>query len=83
MKRLAVFVFMAVLICSACAAECAVFARPNPEFVEWQRRLARDGDSGAARTRSLSSDGERARCATFRLRQQTFLISTARIFLSL
>ena len=58
MKRLAVFVFMAVLICSACAAECAVFARPNPEFVEWQRRRARDGDSGAARTRSLSSDGE-------------------------
>ena len=58
MKRLAVFVFMAVLICSACTAECAVFARPNPEFVEWQRRQARDGDSGAARTRSLSSDGE-------------------------
>lgn len=61
MKRLAVFVFMAVLICSACAAECAVFARPNPEFVEWQRRQARDDDSGAARTRALSSDGgERA-----------------------
>ena len=58
MKRLAVFVFMAVLICSACAAESAVFSRPNPEFVEWQRRQARDGDSGAARTRSLSSDGE-------------------------
>ena len=58
MKRLAVFVFTAVLICSACAAECAVFARPNPEFVEWQRRQARDDDSGAARTRSLSADGE-------------------------
>ena len=59
MRRLLVFAFTALLICSACAAECAVFSRPNPDFVEWQRRQARDGDSGAVRTRALSADGER------------------------
>lgn len=59
MRRLLVFAFTALLICSACAAECAVFSRPNPDFVEWQRRQARDGDSGAVRTRALSADGGR------------------------
>ena len=75
MKRLAVFVFMAVLICSACAAECAVFARPNPEFVEWQRRRARDGDSGAARTRSLSSDGEARALLAYRFGKRPEAVS--------
>lgn len=56
MKRMAVFVFMAVLVCSACSAECAVFARPNPDFIEWRMRSAQDGGSSAARARVFSSD---------------------------
>lgn len=57
MKRLAAFVLMAVLVCSARSAECAVFALPNPDFVEWQRNQTQDGGSGAARTRAFSSGG--------------------------
>ena len=58
MKRLTAFVFMAVLVCSAYPAECAVFARPNPDFIEWRMRQAQDCGSGAALARVFSSDGE-------------------------
>ena len=59
MKRLAVLVFMAVLACSACSAEGAVFARPNPGFVAWQQKQAKEGGPDTARERSLSSDEEK------------------------
>ena len=64
MKRLTAFVFMAVLVCSAYPAECAVFARPNPDFVEWRMRQAQDCGSGAAGTASPGASRSAARGAS-------------------